>query len=198
MKAWIVSLLFVLPWCLLADELETKTKWEKQKQTESYEIYSANKDGSEFLQIRAIVNVTADFESVAKEFGSSGKCWRWQSRCKRVKLSDDFTKLYSLIDMPWPLTDRDFLFTISTDLDQQAGTFSLILQPDTETINQSKYVRGTSNINYLIEKIASDQTRVTIHMHTEFGGDVSSSLINGKLVSSLEEDIELLLENVTK
>ena len=193
-KYWIVLCALAFSALTLAEETP-QNQWQKQKETERYTIFSADKPGSPFMQVKATVMVDADFKSVAREFGSSGKCWRWQNRCKQVSLSSDLTQLYSLIDMPWPLSDRDFLFTLQTQIDEDAGSFSLVLKPDIETVKKTKYVRGRSHIEYQVQEVGAKQTRVTIYMHTEFGGDVSPSLINGKLVSSLAEDIDSLIHH---
>ena len=168
--------------------------WELQLENKSFQIYTAVKPDSEFLQVKAKVSLAHSWQDVAKQFAASGNCWKWQTRCKRVEVSDTGEHIYSAIDMPWPLSDREFLFKLKVVNDTEAGYTKITFEPDTETQRKPKFVRGNSRIQYLIQRQSKQQTTIEIYMHTEFGGDVSPGLINSKLVDSLEDDLEALIK----
>lgn len=129
------------------------------------------------------------------------------------------------VDMPWPIDDRDFVFKIEKKETLGAGSefpkFELLLNPIDGIAKSKGYVRGRSQAHYYLETISSElvsdddisnndtsnndnalkavaqkYTKLTIIMHTEFGGSVSPSLINGKLLSEHESDIKALYDLV--
>lgn len=186
--------------------------WHLEKQTKQLSIFSAKKIDSDFLQIKAEINFVSPSEKVLAQFGEGNECWQWQGRCASSKIVKQLNKnekiVYTTINMPWPLTDRDFLFYSLFNFDVETQTTTLTLSPATNKqaenlVLQTDLVRAKSNIVYTVHPIPKTSTtaystKLTILMHTDLGGDISPSFVNQKLVDELHEDIIILIKLVER
>lgn len=193
--------------------------------TESLEVVTQPAHNSEFLAVSATVTIDAPIHNVLPFFHGGNTCWQWQLRCKSskvlAKLDTRHQIVYTVINMPWPLSDRDLIFDVVVKGAMATDT-GLILDSNENSFDESKYnnqvlislkpysgkleqliqkgnlVRATSTIDYTLSPISVRQTQLSIYMHTEFGGSVSPSMINTRLEKSVRQDINALLQLINK
>lgn len=168
--------------------------WQLEKQTKHTSIYTREKPNSEFLQVKAQVTLPANWTKVVAQFSDGNKCWGWQGRCSSVKIikkiNEDERLIHTVIDMPWPVSNRDFVFYTALTFNSATKVTNLTLTPAEDVDYPSDLVRAKSNIQYTMTPISADTTQLNILMHTEFGGDMPASFVNSKLVDELFSDIE--------
>jgi hypothetical protein len=140
---------------------------------------------------------------------SGNQCWQWQKRCKLVQIlqhqnlkpslslnqnptqDEEFSRI--VIDLPWPIKDRDFVFHSRLMVNTKLQTTIISLDSITDFYPaDSHYIRGQANISYAIKHISDSSSLLTIHMHTDFAGSLSPSIINAMLIDELYEDIKKL------
>ncbi|WP_068545716.1 START domain-containing protein [Thalassotalea crassostreae] len=171
--------------------------WQLQHSEDNIKLYHRALNSSEYLQTKAEVLVNFSATKLLEQFPINGECWQWQSRCKKSKkvkdLSGSDRLVYTVINMPWPVSDRDFVFHSSINFDEDSKTTTLILKPYKEQYPETKYVRGEANIRYEIRELTETTSHLTIIMHTDFKGSISASAINSKLISELNGNIKRLL-----
>ena len=182
----------------------TELNWQLEKQTSQYVIYARPIKDSDFLQTKAVITFNNSFNAVKAQFREQG-CWRWNLRCSESKMITSELEelgeyLYVSIDMPWPMSDRDFTFVIARQesLNEKAGlsSFRLALTPIEGTKETKDHVRGRSHASYFLEANSKISSKLTIIMHTDFGGSASAGILNNKLVNELEKDIKALIQLV--
>jgi hypothetical protein len=177
-------------------------QWRQEKTGESYSIHSQLTDESKFLRVKAEITLNAPLSLVKTFFGNGDKCWSWQGRCKNSKvmtqLSESEKIVQVLINMPWPITDREFFIHSQLEEDPQNHSILLTFKPASDVTGSGKYVVGQSNNTYLLKQTTTHQTELTIIQHTEFGGSVSPKIINSRLNSEFEKDVKSLISQVTK
>lgn len=175
----------------------TASDWHLEKQEEQITVYSKEKADSEFLQIKVEALLSANIAAVISHFGDKSECWDWQERClslnvvKEINLNEKL--VHTVIDMPWPLTSRDFLLHSSVNVDPTTKIVTLALRPYSEKEldngvdldTKSEFVRGKSDVVYTMEPISKSSTKLTILMHTELGGDIPPSFVNSRLADDL-------------
>jgi hypothetical protein len=170
--------------------------WQLEKQTKHVSIYTRDKPNSKFLQVKAEVTLSANWTKVIAQFSDENKCWDWQGRCSSVniikKINESDRLMYTVIDMPWPVSNRDFLFYAALSFNSATKVTNLTLTPAEDVDYPSGLVRAKSNIHYVITPMSEELTQLNILMHTEFGGDITASFVNSKLVDELFIDIEEL------
>jgi len=188
--------LFGLTWllvCTFSRLTYANSEWNLEKQENGISVYSQEKVGSEFLQIRIEVTLAANVGDVVSAFGDGSECLLWQKSClssKVVKTINENEKLiYTTIDMPWPLASRDFLFHSSDKIDPTTKIFTLALRPSSELEINPDFVRGKSNVLYQVEALDEVSSKLTMLIHTDIGGDVSPIFVNAKIVDELYGDI---------
>ncbi len=193
--------------------------------TESLDVVTQPAHNSEFLAVSANVTIDAPIQNVLPFFHGGNACWQWQLRCKSskvlAKLNSRHQIVYTVINMPWPLSDRDLIFDVAVKgatatgtgliLDSNENSFDenkennpvlISLKPYSGELEQlvqnEKLVRAMSTIDYSLSPISEHQTQLSIYMHTEFGGSVSPSMINTRLEKSVRQDINALLQLINK
>ena len=174
----------------------TASDWTTKVDNNNITIFTRSIPESEFLQVKAIVQINAPLFKVKQMFSATEKCWQWQLSCAQSKIirTDNVNNktVHVILDLPWPLSDRDLV--LDTKLTEQTKDKHLVLEMlPSDTQVKSKYVRAESKTRYeLIEK-SVNQTKLIILMHTEMGGSAPVSLVNNALHKELKKDINALL-----
>jgi hypothetical protein len=172
--------------------------WQLKLDKPDVKIYVRPVNGSEFLQTKAVLTLNASKQKVMALFPKDKGCWRWVERCKKSLIvgempskfsgesPDEVTERkpnkvpttlpvrllsYTALNMPWPLTDRDFLFVSSQIEDPESQSTTLTLSPaepehvtkygsesaqKTVAKMRKKHVRGAGNMTYRIEPDVPD------------------------------------------
>lgn len=178
-------------------------EWRLQHQEPNISIYIRKLQNSDYLQIKAEVSLNFSAIKVLALMPSGEKCWRWQKRCKLTRIikkeSTNEEYAYTVINLPWPLKDRDFVFHSQLKFEPTTNTTTITLKPskNTNLINK-KYIRGQANISYTVKTITDSSSHLTITMHTEFSGSIMPSILNSKLVEELHKDIKSLVYLLNK
>lgn len=181
---------------------QSTINWQPEIVEPNYSIDTATIDDYDFRAVRATVRLPISFEQTVALFPQSDACWQWLTRCKSSKtlrqITDNKAIVFTNIDMPWPITDRSFVFLSETKA--SPNRLEMRFAPSDLHVDIAKRtVRGYAYSHYVIEPSPnSDQqaprTEVTIVMYTNFGGSVSAALINGKLADEMESDLISLLK----
>jgi hypothetical protein len=89
--------------------------------------------------------------------------------------------LYYVMDLPWPVTDRDAVLNASADLMLDRGRITANIQssPDSAFSGDGKCVRLRSmEIRWVLEKITDNRTRVTFFSWAEPEGNIPAFVAN--------------------
>lgn len=188
-----------LTWLLVStfsSETYANSEWRLEKQKDQISIYSQEKTGSEFSQIKVEVVLPVSPRALYAQFGDGSECLQWQQRCESSKIikhiNENEKLIYTIINMPWPLSDRDFIFHLSFNIDTKTKVITISLTPSSDVEVESDLVRAKSNAQYRIEPINGSSSKLTMLIHTELGGDILPSFVNSSIVDELYSDTVLL------
>ena len=188
-----ILLAFVLP-----SNAASNGDWQLEYERTNIKIHTRAVAGSKFLQTKAEIKLNVSAKLVLAKLSVSDRCWDWQARCKKSttikQISENESIVYAVINMPWPLSDRDFVFRSVYIIDAENKTIKIELSPAKGKYAKTKYVRGSGNATYIIKELSASESELIIEMHTEFAGSISPKLLNSKLVSELRKDIDLLIK----
>lgn len=126
--------------------------------------------------VRAVLRNVDDFELWFPSTSES----RLLSREANVQLQ------YTVIDAPWPVSDRDNVFRSETTHDPSTGVVRIAVtadpdrQPEQPDRVRVRHARG----EWLLEPVAPERTRVTFTMHLDPGGGVPEWLLNARVVET--------------
>jgi hypothetical protein len=174
----------------------TEAEWTLEKDQEHIQLYTRPVAGSPFLEVKAVTLINAPITKVADTFGDGDGCSAWRALCKSSEVlsmvSDTERYVYLVLDLPWPLSDRDMVIHSTVQIDPASKTATVQLESASSNRPAKDYVRAESSGEYMIKVISDEQVEFTYIMHTDLGGDLSPEVINPQVASSTFTDIAQL------
>ena len=190
-------LLGITAWCATAFATdESNAEWALQQDDGRIQVFTRPVAGSPFLEVKATALINAPIADIASQMGDGEGCVEWRVMCKSSEVlsvdSDTERYVYMVLDMPWPVADRDMVMHSIADIDTAAKTVTVQLQDASSKYPEQDYVRAVSNGQYQMKALGEEQVEFTYIMHTDLGGDLSADLINPRVVESTYADIKQL------
>ncbi|PSF10618.1 lipid-binding protein [Marinobacter fuscus] len=176
---------------------EQSPAWILRKQVDNIEIYTAPRAGSGFEAFKAVAILKAPIENVMAVMINPESCEQWVHNCSESYAvgQQDFHDryAYSVNDMPWPVTDRDYVLRIRTR--GEAGSGEIVMDmnatPDIRAQYSSRVRVDHSNTHYrLIPE--GEQTRMIWIQHTDPNGALPGWLVNSLIVDIPLKSIQAL------
>lgn len=176
----------------------TDAPWTLEKEDGGIALYSRPVADSPFLAVKAIATIDAPAEKVAQLLGDGNGCSAWRAMCKSSEVlsavSDSESLVYLVLDLPWPVSDRDLVVRSIAHVDAQSQTLHVKLESASAEHPVQDYVRAESSGEYELKVIGATQSQFTYIQHTDIGGDLSPDMINPSLLSETFADIRRLQE----
>jgi hypothetical protein len=170
--------------------------WQLQQQDDDINIYSRPVDGSSYNAIKATVLINAPITHVSKFLGNGNGCAKWRSKCKSSEVLETISEheryVYAVLDLPWPVTDRDIVLHSKTEFDAETKTATVSLQSTSSRHPAGDYVRAETSGQFVIRAVNEQQVEFTYIMHTELGGNLPASRVNAGLADGAFEDLSRL------
>lgn len=178
--------------------LPGENDWTARKNNQNLQLYTREITGSDFIAVKVTALVNATIEKVADAFGDGDGCSGWQAMCKASTVvevvSDRERYIHLVLDLPWPLSDRDMIIHSTSTIDPETDSATLHIESAADKIPLQDYVRARSNGRYTVKEVNAEQVELTYVIHTELGGNISPATVNSRLISTTFEDIERLVE----
>lgn len=178
--------------------VSTEAEWELQKDNAGIQLFTRKVDSSPFLEVKATARISAPMEKLTEVFGDGSSCPTWRDSCKSSKIlrqtSEDERFIYMILDMPWPVSDRDLVVRSlsTTNVEAQQTTVEIVSVED--EYPEQKYVRAVSRAHYLMHRVAPGEIDFTYTVHVDLGGSISPGMVNSQLASTTFKEIEQLVE----
>lgn len=158
--------------------------WKLKTDKDNIKIYTSPSTDSKIKALKVVCKVDASLSQMAAILldVSSGTEWVYKTKSVSIlkKVSPTEIIYHSEIDMPWPLSNRDFVVRIK--LAQNATT--KILTVDTE--NMPDYIPGISGIvrvrhsdvKWILKPLEKNQVLVEYRLLVDPGGAIPPWLVN--------------------
>jgi len=175
---------------------ETDEEWTLRKEADHIRVYTIDQPDSSFKAFKAVAVLDTPIENLMAVMANPGSCVEWVHNCTESyafgdgEFHDRFA--YSVNDMPWPVTDRDYVLRIRTHGNQASGEIVMDLNamPDQRAENGSRVRVDRSDTLYRFTP-DGDKTRMVWIQHTDPNGSLPGWLVNSLLVDipvrSMEE-----------
>ncbi|MDX1633518.1 MAG: START domain-containing protein [Marinobacter sp.] len=181
------SLLLIAGWCQAEVLPAENADWQLQKEVDDIRIYTIDQDDSPFRAFKAEALLDVPLSNVMAVMLDPTSCLEWVHGCSESRAfgAGDFADryAYSVNDMPWPVSDRDYVIRIRTQGNEANGEVVMNLnavparQPE-----QDGLVRvDRSDTLYRFEPVG-DKTRMIWLQHTDPNGALPGWLVNSLLV----------------
>ena len=166
---------------------ETDEEWTLRKEADHIRVYTIDQPDSSFKAFKAVAVLDTPIENLMAVMANPGSCVEWVHNCTESyafgdgEFHDRFA--YSVNDMPWPVTDRDYVLRIRTHGNQASGEIVMDLNamPDQRAENGSRVRVDRSDTLYRFTP-DGDKTRMVWIQHTDPNGSLPGWLVNSLLV----------------
>ncbi|PAV27298.1 lipid-binding protein [Tamilnaduibacter salinus] len=175
--------------------------WAVQQDSDGIVVETADLPGSDFQAFRASTTFDVPVSRVMAVMAHPQSCMKWVHNCTAARnLSGTFRDrfAYSVNDMPWPVSDRDYVLHVLTRGEPGSGTVEVRMSAvKGHHPKQDGMVRVTkSDTLYRFTPVGNGQTRMTWVQHTEPNGSIPSWLVNSLLVDIPFQSVKALRDVV--
>jgi hypothetical protein len=175
--------LLLCAWAFFCSSTLLASDWELETKKDGVEVYLKEFAGAEGAKsFKSVSTFDADYQKVVETIGNPEKMAKVihlveSSEVKRPDLND--YALYLVIDMPWPVTNRDLVWTVKKVSESLEKTvFDLGLQNDLAKANDD-YVRFKKvNGTFTVENSGPNKTLVTWEQFNDLGGSIPTMILN--------------------
>ena len=156
-------------------------------------LYSRKVGGHSELEFKGVCLIAQPLEVIGSILSDISSYPKWFFKCiesKRIRMDNTPGRsyyLYIAINTPWPFKDRDVVYKANVGIDYDLGRVIIKSTALTEPIvpMRSGYVRITdSQHRWILEKVSSEQTRVTFINRTNAAGPFANYISNPGLRST--------------
>jgi len=184
-----ISFLTLLTLVLASASTSAAAEWVLDKQENGIDVYTRPVVGSGIKEFKGTKELKASLESVLFVLRDSDGFKNWFPNTPESKLLDrtnDVAHQYSVMDAPWPVSDRDNVFRSVTQRDEATGVVIIHVTADPDYYpEQDGRVRvRKANGSWRLDPVDAERTRVTFTMHLEPGGGIPQWLVNARVVAT--------------
>lgn len=190
----IAILLVMLAYCPL---LQANDPWVLATEDERIKVYTRSVEGSSFKAVKATMVANTNTDKIANAFGDGDGCAGWREMCKSSRVlevaSETERFVYMVLDLPWPISDRDVVMHSVTEIDADSDTATVHLRSASQKYPEQKHVRAQCNGKYVLKALNEEQVEVSYIMHADLGGNLSPGIISSRQVESTLKEMNKLL-----
>lgn len=194
--------IFILLFLLQTLNLQVfaQNEWELKKEGEGIKVYTRNVEGSDYNEFKAVavmegkvsafVSVLKDVEVFPAIFGNT-------KEAELLKSTDNSQIHYLLFGAPWPVSNRDAIYTFNFTFDSISRAVRIDVNTNNDYIPDKGFERIVmSKGSWLFKPFDNNKVEVTLQMHTSPGGNIPAWLVNSTIVDSPYGDFVRLKEFV--
>ena len=185
MKCAIKRITLILLYIFWPVVLAADGEWRLITDRDGITLYARDVSGHSEAQFKGVCTVKRPLEIVGSVLSDIPSYPRWFFKCIEAKkipaenLSELQFLLYVAIDTPWPFSDRDVLYKTEITIDYARAKVNVhsIALKEPLIPPRRRYARITdSEHQWILEKIASDRTRITFINRTNAAGPFAKYL----------------------
>lgn len=176
---------------------EDAPEWTLRKEVDNIRIYTMDQSNSGFQAFKAVADLDVPLENLMAVMINPESCKEWVHNCTESYAfgQGDFHDryAYSVNDMPWPVTDRDYVLRIRTRGNGDTGEVVMDLNavPGMRAEFNSRVRVDRSDTLYRFTP-NGDKTRMVWVQHTEPNGALPGWLVNNLLVDIPVKSLQAL------
>jgi ribosome-associated toxin RatA of RatAB toxin-antitoxin module len=163
-------------------------EWELRKDKNDIQVYTRKYPQSNIREFKAVATLKADISQLAVILNEVENYPSWMANCKSAEIwkeIDDTTRIdYMTTAVPWPMSDRDIVFRVSTTRNTHEH-FEIILTalpdavPEKENLIRIRKSEGT----WKVKKKNKDTVEVIHQFYGDPEGNVPGWIINMFIVT---------------
>ena len=163
--------------------------WELKRDKDGIQVYTGKVEDSKFRAVRAKMTIETTLGALVGLVQDADACPEWADLCERAErveaISETEMYVYTLNDLPWPVSDRDAIAHVQWQRDRASGAVSMVATVTPDKLPKTKAVRIPYGVTQWIF-VPQDNGVVDVisHAHVDPGGATPAWLTNRLLVDS--------------
>lgn len=163
--------------------------WSLGLEEDGVVVHTRPVPGSGIEEFEGQTIIAAPAEAILSLIRDSDRFHTWFPNCPESKLlgrEGNVSMQYSVMDAPWPVSDRDNVFRSVTTRDPATGAtrIDVAAAPDAHPEQPGRVRVRIARGLWSIEPLGADRARVRFRMHLDPGGGVPEWLINARVVAT--------------
>lgn len=165
------------------------SEWTQEKSELGVTVYTRSVEGSSIREFRGEGIVSVPIEEIVALLRTPARFKDWfpnTSESKLIKKEGDSSYQYSVMEIPWPISDRDNVLRTRLTTDDQSGRVDITVEaaPDAYPIQRGRHRVTKARGSWLLEPRENETTFVRFQMHLEPGGGLPDWMVNARTVGT--------------
>ena len=201
MKKITLGILLLFSVCSVAF---AENPWELKKDKDGIKASVREVEGSKILEYKGEVVLETEVDEAIELFEDDNKTVDWFHGCAVSKsleeISPDEEVFYTVISMPWPVSDRDMVFLRVRAKDAESGAveYKNSAKPDAYPEQKKKVRMPYLKETWRFTPLEDGRTAMVYQSHSEVGGSIPAWLVNKLAVNTPYESLSDFREIVEK
>ena len=170
--------------------------WQLEEEEDGISIFTREVEGSPYIAVKAVARIDAPAARLSDLMGTGDGCVEWRAMCKSSEVIETVSEheryVYMVLDLPWPIADRDLVLHTTTEIDPETQSATVHLRSASTKHPQQEVIRAETEGRFVIKIVDPERSEFTYIMHTELGGDLSPGMVNPRVTDGAREDLERL------
>ena len=178
--------------------------WKLKQDKENIKVYTKNITNSPLKAIKIVGNINASLSALTAVLLDINSTKEWVYATKSIAvlktISSSELIYYSELEIPWPVSNRDFIVLLKVTQDEKTKTVSV------DGFNKPAYLPPNKNVvriqqsysKWVITPIPKGQLKIEYVLQVDPGGSVPAWLINLFATKGPFETFKKLREQVRK
>ena len=164
--------------------------WSLKKDSDDIQIFTRKVEGSKYKMVRGITQARIPLPSAVALVRDSGACADWADLCakssvyKTISPTEDL--VYTLNNLPWPVSDRDVIARVSWQQDPKTHAVTMVSKAIDGEIDKNKgIVRLTEAMSkWIFTPLPDGRLEIVTEAHLNPGGPLPAWITNMLLIDS--------------
>jgi len=153
--------------------------WELVKEKNNVKVYSRPYKGSKYKELKAIGIADVAFEVGVEIIKDYNRYHEWYGMCEALELVKKFDdknyNMYFILDMPFPVTNRDVVVKVKTDWDYKKGKAVVSLESIDDNYKKEEGLVRMPKIQakFTMTRLGPKKSELVYQLHADLGGSLS-------------------------
>jgi len=162
------------------------TQWKKIKERKGVEVFEGDVPGSKVVAFRGVSEINAPMANVVSVIHDVSRIKEWMSDLEESRVLQRASTLekieYNHTKTPWPLSDRDFVYSVKVVVNKESKTVDILIEnathPDAPT--RPGIIRGSlMSSRYFLKSIdGGKRTHIEVEILADPNGSVPKWVVN--------------------
>lgn len=156
--------------------------WDLEKRKSFVNVYSRDKAGSQFREMKAFAQIDTDMETLLSILQDPDLYYRWAPYSEKMEIVDEpkmnSSIVYTLNRAMWPIKAREAVIRFDISQDKESNVWINMTPVSGVIAESSKVIRIATGEGYWKLTPKNGCTYVEYLIHVDPGGDVPAWMVN--------------------